>query len=81
MLASLLREMVQSKTNYHTALLSRRVRNTSLIGNSVPADVREYSRYGEDFNTATVVIPVITSTHTLPGYRPAAALTDLGDYR
>ena len=75
-----LRELLKSRTGYHTALLSKRVRNTALIGNSVPADVGE--QYGGVLGGAVTgnVIPV-ASTNTLPGYRPAAVITDMGDYR
>ena len=75
-----LRELLKSRTGYHTALLSKRVRNTALIGNSVPADVeKQYGGDGNYYTTATV-IPV-ASTNTLPGYRPAAVITDMGDTR
>merc|ERR1719317_1487711 len=72
-----LRELLKSRTGYHTALLSKRVRNTAVIGNSVPASVGEqYGGYsGVD---AATVIPV-ASSNTLPGYRPAAVITDMGD--
>merc|ERR1719317_920985 len=74
-----LRELLKSRTGYHTALLSKRVRNTALIGNSVPADVREqYGGYGSADAVTATVIPV-ASTNTLPGYRPAAVITDMGD--
>merc|ERR1711875_45105 len=49
------------------------------MGNSVPASVRkQYGGYSDDANTVTV-IPV-ASTNTLPGYRPAAVITDMGDH-
>merc|ERR1719317_940269 len=71
-----LRELLKSRTGYHTALLSKRVRNTALIGNSVPANV--YQPYGDGGVGATASVIPVASTNTLPGYRPAAVITDMG---
>merc|ERR1719312_266924 len=68
-----LRELLKSRTGYHTALLSKRVRNTALIGNSVPASVRE--QYGDGVDSGTARVIPVASSNTLPGYRPAAVST------
>ena len=59
--------------------LARRVRNTALVAASVPANVMEQYTVGVSGYAAAVVEPA--SSHTVPGEKPLAVLTDMGsDY-
>ena len=70
-----LRELLSTTSGYSTALLQYRVRNTSNIAKSVPQDVREQYSDSDGYNASTV-IPV-ASSHTVPGHRPVAVLTNM----
>ena len=74
-----LRTHLETKTGYKVVTLDKRVRNTALVGRSVPADVMSgYTGYSGTAYSATV-LPLATS-HTVPGLRPVAIIGDMGRY-
>ena len=73
-----LRTHLETKTGYKVVTLDKRVRNTALVGRSVPADV--WSGYGGiSYTYSATVLPLATS-HTVPGLRPVAIIGDMGSY-
>ena len=75
-----LKFFLEDKTEFKMTSLARRVRNTALVAASVPANVTEqYSDHGGASDYAAAVVEP-ASSHTVPGEKPLAVLTDMGHY-
>ena len=73
-----LRTHLETKTGYKVVTLDKRVRNTALVGRSVPADV--YTGYAGLSSTYTATVLPLATSHTVPGLRPVAIIGDMGGY-
>ena len=61
--------------------LARRVRNTALVTASVQANVYgHYTGYGDAGSDWAAAVVEPASSHTVPGEKPLAVLTDMGSY-
>ena len=71
---------IEKQSMFKVTRLDKRVRNTSMVGVTAKQDVREHygSHIASDYSTG--VLQVATS-HTVPGDRPVAVISDIRNRR